>query len=454
MDLNNNKRGSLKNLQDHKTGFDKEAMWAALEQKEEKKRFPFWWWFGGSALAIAAVGMIWFFNNQEGISKNELVEVNQQLAVTHQANSEQIVVENRVGLTENTQEEKGQTATSTKSKIISPSGNEVANDFITKIERIPTNAPPIGSTYVPATTTNGFEVNQTHSTKVEKKEVVNDLKSTTYEVEAKKEEEITQRDFQEAFAFLPSGKSQFLPLELNPRAPKIRKRSRKTAGFKIGVYGGYGTHFNVFGGKGDNINSQAVIFRKENENPLDNFTVGVLIEKNIFKRFSLKTGIEWTQLNDKVVITSSRFGHVNDFDSGEIPAQFRGRPGFLKAIDNHIFYNQIRQLNLPLTLAYELPFGRFSIKPEAGVIFNLSNVATGDLLTNEHSTTDLNYFYKKNVGMSYRLGLESGFYLTNRTKVFASPIYTLGSSDWTNGWTGVSHGVAQIRLDLGLVRRF
>ena len=398
--------------------------------------------------------MIWFFNNQEVIPKTEVVEINQQIAATSEGNSGQVFVENEIDLSEKVQREKVQIATSIESKIDLPSGNEVANNQTVKIEKRSTTAPPIGSAPVAMPTTNSFELIQMNSTEVEKEEIINDSKSITYEAEPKKEEVITQRELQEVFAFLPSGKSQLLPLDFNPDAPNLIKRRRKNAGFKIGVYSGYGTHFNVFGGKGENISSSTVIFRKENENPLDNFTAGALIEKNIFKRFSLKTGVEWTQLNDKVVITSSRFGHVNDFDSGEIPAQFRGRPGFLKASDNHIFYNQIRQLNLPLTLAYELPFGRFSLKPEAGVIFNLTNTASGDLLTDEYSTTELDFFYKKNVGMSYRLGLESGFYLTNRTKVFASPIYTLGNSDWTNGWTGVSHGVSQIRMDLGLVRRF
>ena len=126
MDLNNNKRGSLKNLQNHKTGFDKEAMWAVLEPKEKKKRFPFWWWFGGSALALAAVGMIWFFNSQEVISKSELVENTQQVEPTHVASSGQVFVENEIESDEKAQNEKAQVATSTKTKIDSPSGNAVA----------------------------------------------------------------------------------------------------------------------------------------------------------------------------------------------------------------------------------------------------------------------------------------------------------------------------------------
>lgn len=461
MELNNNKRGSLKNLQNQRTDFDKEAMWAVLNQEKKKRRFPIWLWMGGAGLALAAIGWIWFAN-LEGNPTTEVVENAKQITPIAEVNSEptpeassgQVFVENEIESTEKIQIEKAQVATSTETKIDTPSGNEVADRRNEKIEKVPRTIPPIGSASVATATTNHFETIQNHFTKVADKEVINVSESIDYETKTEKEEEITQRDLQEEFAFLPFGKSQLLPLDFNPGVPNTIKQRRKESGFKIGVFGGYGTHFNTFGGKGDNLNSDAIIFRKENESPLDNFTAGVLIEKNIFKRFSLKTGLEWTQLNDKVVIASNRFGHVNDFNSQEIPAEFRGRSGFLKANDNQIFYNQIRQLNLPLTLAYELPIGRFSIKPEAGVIFNLTNNASGDLLTGEYPTTDLDFYYKKNVGMSYRLGLESGFHLTNHTKVFVNPIYTLGNSDWTNGMTGVSHGVSQIRLDLGLVRRF
>jgi hypothetical protein len=209
--------------------------------------------------------------------------------------------------------------------------------------------------------------------------------------------------------------------------------------------------------------SQAYINRKDSsERSQISFTAGFRIVKPINDRFSLKTGLEYSQINENftyrseneikttTVVTVRTITLANGNTVTVSDTSVVQQIGF----KNNTIKNRYKSFDIPALVSYQFGNDDLRIGINAGVIFNVSSWYQGVFLDTtlnaQPLTKETNMSYKNNIGMGIYTGISITKRLNYNTSIFAEPFLRYNLSDMTTPQSSFKQRFSVGGLSIGL----
>ncbi len=209
--------------------------------------------------------------------------------------------------------------------------------------------------------------------------------------------------------------------------------------------------------------SQQYLLKKDSiESMRVGFTAGIRLVKPINENFLIKTGIQYSQINQQYLyrteneIKTTTVVTVRTIVRAPGDTVVIADTSVLQQIGykNNIAKNRFRSVDVPVIIGYQ--FGNEDIKfgINAGVIFNLSSWYQGVILDTSLAIVPLtkanNMVYKTNIGM----GLYAGFSVTKQLSedlhIFFEPYFRYNLSNMTSNQSPYNQKFSVGGLSIGL----
>jgi hypothetical protein len=204
--------------------------------------------------------------------------------------------------------------------------------------------------------------------------------------------------------------------------------------------------------------------RKESLTFSSAFSAGLRYTKVFNNGMSLRSGINYSQINEK-------FLYINERDIRYIlvitPRQITSGGNTITVYDTLRYtetgkrikttYNRYRSIDIPLQLGYEFGNGRWHTNISAGAIVNLYSWQKGDMLDSAYQPVSITtgkgssaYGFKTNIGVGF-LGSVSVYYkLTPRMHLLAEPYFRYNLQPMTRDNQNVTQKYSTLGLRLGV----
>lgn len=192
------------------------------------------------------------------------------------------------------------------------------------------------------------------------------------------------------------------------------------------------------------------------------YSAGVRLVKPITDNFLLKTGLQYTQINEKFTYRTE--DEVKTITVISVRTIIRGPGDTLRVTDTstvqqvgyktNSIKNRYRSFDIPVTVGYQFGNDNLQFGINAGVIFNISSWYQGVILDSSMAAVPIgkgtNQVYKSNIG----LGLYGGFSVMKRigenTQLFFEPHFRYNLSGITNGQASYQQKFSLGGLSIGL----
>lgn len=192
------------------------------------------------------------------------------------------------------------------------------------------------------------------------------------------------------------------------------------------------------------------------------YTAGVRLVKPITDNLLVKTGLQYTQINEKFTYRTEN--EVRTITVISVRTIIRGPGDTLRVADtstvqqtgfkNNTIKNRYRSFDIPVTVGYQFGNDNLQFGINAGVIFNISSWYQGVILDSSMSAVPIskgnNSIYKNNIG----LGLYGGFSILKKmgedTQLFFEPYFRYNLSGITNEQSSFKQRFSLGGLSIGL----
>lgn len=209
--------------------------------------------------------------------------------------------------------------------------------------------------------------------------------------------------------------------------------------------------------------SKAYMDRKDSsEKSQVSFTAGIRIVKPINDHFSLKTGLQYSQINEHftyrseneikttTVVTVRTITLANGNTVTVSDTSVVQQIGF----KNNTIKNRYKSFDIPALISYQFGNDDLRIGINAGVIFNISSWYQGVVLDTSLNakplTKETNISYKNNIGMGIYTGISITKRLNYNTSIFAEPYLRYNLSDMTTPQSSFNQRFSVGGLSIGL----
>ena len=209
--------------------------------------------------------------------------------------------------------------------------------------------------------------------------------------------------------------------------------------------------------------SRAYMDRKDSsEKSQVSFTAGFRIVKPINDHFSIKTGLQYSQINEHfnyrseneikttTVVTVRTITLINGNTVIVSDTSVVQQIGF----KNNTVKNRYSSFDIPALLSYQFGNDDLKIGLNAGVIFNISSWYQGVVLDTsliaKPLTKETNISYKNNIGMGIYTGISITKRLNYNTSIFAEPYFRYNLSDMTTPQSSFTQRFSIGGLSIGL----
>jgi hypothetical protein len=205
--------------------------------------------------------------------------------------------------------------------------------------------------------------------------------------------------------------------------------------------------------------------RNEAEKNKVGFSAGIRISKNLGERTLLKTGINYSQINETLKYVNEKDIRIitvitiRTVTSGGQTITISDTTQVTQIGTNYTtFHNKYRTIDIPLIFGYELGDSRkFSLAVNAGVIINLSSVYKGKILDtnlnpvaiNTNSTLGVNA-WRKNIGLGLYASLNLSKRINNQMHLFFEPYTRINLNPVTVSKTVVSQKYTTSGIQVGV----
>ncbi|MFZ6022959.1 MAG: outer membrane beta-barrel protein [Bacteroidota bacterium] len=208
--------------------------------------------------------------------------------------------------------------------------------------------------------------------------------------------------------------------------------------------------------------SQYLAKKDSSESMRLGYSAGVRIVKPITDNFLVKTGLQYTQINEKFTYRTE--DEVKTITVISVRTIIRGPGDTLRVTDTstvqqvgyktNSIKNRYRSFDIPVTVGYQFGNENLQFGINAGVIFNISSWYQGVILDSSMAAVPIskgsNQVYKNNIG----LGLYGGFSVLKRmgdnTQLFFEPYFRYNLSGITNGQASYQQKFSLGGLSVGL----
>jgi hypothetical protein len=251
---------------------------------------------------------------------------------------------------------------------------------------------------------------------------------------------------------------------LLPDCPTIEDNAAGNKKY-LELYAGPDYALRSFGSFNSDTNSITYLQkRKESLTFASAFSAGLRYTKVFNNGMSLRSGINYSQINEK-------FLYINERDIRYIlvitPRQIISGGNTITVYDTLRYtetgkrikttYNRYRYIDVPLQLGYEFGNGRLHTNISAGAIINLYSWQKGDMLDSAYQPVSITtgkassaYGFKTNIGVGF-LGSVSVYYkITPRMHVLAEPYFRYNLQPMTRDNQNLTQKYSTLGLRLGI----
>lgn len=194
------------------------------------------------------------------------------------------------------------------------------------------------------------------------------------------------------------------------------------------------------------------------------YTFGLRIGALLGEHFVIKTGLQYSQVNEKfnytkknatrtvAVVTRRTLPDANGVERTVLDTSKLIQVGSQYKLN----YNHYKSLDLPLIIGYQTAGERFKASFNTGIILNIKTTYQGDILDPSLNAVDINSnnFYKSSTGVSLYLGLGLSSKLNNNFQLFTEPYLRYRLTNMTGAYQPFSQKINVGGLSLGLRYNF
>lgn len=192
------------------------------------------------------------------------------------------------------------------------------------------------------------------------------------------------------------------------------------------------------------------------------YTAGVRLVKPITDNFLLRTGVQYTQINEKFTYRTE--DEVKTITVISVRTIIRGPGDTLRVTDTstvqqvgyktNSIKNRYRSFDIPVTVGYQFGNDNLKFGINAGVIFNISSWYQGVILDSSLSavpiTKGTNQVYKNNIGLGLYGGISVLKKIGDNTQLFFEPYFRYNLSGITSGQASYQQKFSLGGLSIGL----
>jgi len=239
----------------------------------------------------------------------------------------------------------------------------------------------------------------------------------------------------------------------NVNLPGCPTFERDAAGNKtyIEVYGGPDMAFRSLSDTG---NSAYLQKRKESTKFSSAFSAGVRYTKVFNNGMSVRTGINYSQINEKFTFVQGNLVQVTYIidANGDTTGSYVTTGTRYKTT-----INKFRTIDVPVLIGYEVGNGKLHANINAGVIINAYSWQKGDVLDTAFRPVSITtgktsspYQFKTNIGVGFMVGTSLYYKLNDKVHVLAEPYfrYSLSPMSKENLTLTQKYNTAGIRVGL------
>lgn len=193
-----------------------------------------------------------------------------------------------------------------------------------------------------------------------------------------------------------------------------------------------------------NASAQYLNSKDSSEQMQVGYSAGIRLVKPLNDHFLLKTGIQYSQINQKFVYRNENEIKVTTVITARTIIRSPGDTVLVSdtSVLQTIGYsvrnvkNRYRSIDIPLTLGYEFGNDDLRVGINAGVIFNVSSWYQGEMLDTAYQPVSIskasNSLFKTNIGMGLYSSLSIQKRISENTHLFFEPYFRYNLKNMTN----------------------
>ncbi|MFT3682547.1 MAG: hypothetical protein QM791_19990 [Ferruginibacter sp.] len=185
------------------------------------------------------------------------------------------------------------------------------------------------------------------------------------------------------------------------------------------------------------------------------YSAGIRYTKVFGTGVSVRTGINYSQVNEKFTFLQSNIVQVNyiiDPVTGDTTGSYTVRGSRYKTT-----YNHFRSFDIPVLFGYEMGNGRFHANINAGAMINIYSWQNGETLDTTFQPVSFSsgkgdnpYQYKTNIGVGFTAAASLYYRLTERLHALAEPYIRYNLSPMNKDNLSLQERFTTIGLRLGV----
>jgi len=192
------------------------------------------------------------------------------------------------------------------------------------------------------------------------------------------------------------------------------------------------------------------------------YSAGVRLVKPITDNFLVRTGLQYTQINEKFTYRTE--DEVKTITVISVRTIIRGPGDTLRVTDTstvqqvgyktNSIKNRFRSFDIPVTVGYQFGNDNLKFGINAGVIFNISSWYQGVILDSSMAAVPIskgtNQVYKNNIGLGIYGGISVLKKMGENTQLFFEPYFRYNLSGITSGQASYQQKFSLGGLSIGL----
>jgi len=208
--------------------------------------------------------------------------------------------------------------------------------------------------------------------------------------------------------------------------------------------------------------SQYLAKKDSSESMRLGYSAGIRIVKPITDNFLLKTGLQYTQINEKFTYRTE--DEVKTITVISVRTIIRGPGDTLRVTDTstvqqvgfktNSIKNRYRSFDIPVTVGYQFGNDNLQFGINAGVVFNISSWYQGVILDSSMAAVPIskgsNQVYKNNIGLGLYGGISVLKRMGENTQLFFEPYFRYNLSGITTGQASYQQKFSLGGLSIGL----
>ena len=244
-------------------------------------------------------------------------------------------------------------------------------------------------------------------------------------------------------------KPPYLPFAIIP-CPEIERNAAANKKY-VELYAGPDYAMSVFA---DTAHSAYLQKRKETTKIISAFSAGFRYTRVFNNGMSLRTGINYSQINEKFTYVQGHVVQLNYYinNQGDTTGTYSETGTRYKS-----GINRYRYIDVPIAMGYEMGNDRVHININAGVMVNIYSWQKGSMVDEADNIINITtgktnspYGFKSNIGLGLTGGASFYYKLTNRMHLLAEPYFRYNLSQATRSELSLKQKYNTAGLRLGL----